>query len=237
MVLPGQYLERPTLIVRQPASESSTGLTLEGLYHRGKRSPGIVVCAPHPRMGGSMDSAVVAELAWALTRSGHATLRFNYEGVGASEGTLQAPLPEIEGLPVSSLGAEIGDAVTAAEHLKTCISGPHVALAGYSFGAAVAVGVALERAELTPLILVAPPTKLFDFSVIENVQGPVFIGAGDLDPFVEMDVLRALAQKCPNVHLKCLEGADHSFTRGLTELGSQAAQWLSRAARPVSPHP
>lgn len=237
MVLPGQYLERPTLIVRHPASETTSGLTLEGLYHRGQRSPGVVVCAPHPRMGGSMDSAVVAELAWAFTRRGHATLRFNYEGVGASEGTLQAPLPDAVGLPVASLGSESGDAVTAAEHLKACIVGPDVALAGYSFGAAVALAVALERPELTPLVLVAPPTLLFDFSVIEHVQGPVFVAAGELDPFVDLDVLRSLARKCPNVHLERLEGADHAFTRGLTELGSRAAQWLAQAARPVPRHP
>lgn len=233
MVLPGQYLERPTLIQRRPASDAEPGLTLEGLYHRGQRSPGVVVCAPHPRMGGSMDSAVVAELAWAFTRRGHATLRFNYEGVGASEGTLQAPLPDVFGLAVSSLVSESGDATTAAEHLKACISGPNIALAGYSFGAAVALAVALERAEFTPLVLVAPPTHLFDFSVIEQVQGSVFIGAGDLDPFVDLDVLHKLAEKCPQVHLERLEGADHSFTRGLTELGSKAAQWLALVARPV----
>lgn len=231
MVLPGQYLERPTLIVRRPASEGSSGLTLEGLYHRGQRAPGVVVCAPHPRMGGSMDSAVVAELAWAFTRQGHATLRFNYEGVGASEGTLQAPLPEVTGLSVSSLVSESGDALAATQHLQACLDGGKVALAGYSFGAAVAVSVALQQAEPTPLVLVAPPTHLFDFSVIERVRGAVFVAAGDLDPFVDQSMLQELARKCPHLHLERLKGADHSFTRGLTELGSRAARWLATVAQ------
>src|SRR5688572_5794068 len=91
MVLRGQYLER-MIPVR------SGELHLEGLYHRGRLLPPCVVAAPHPQQGGSMDSPVVAELAWAITRAGHATLRFNYRGVGASQGSFSGGPGEIDDL-------------------------------------------------------------------------------------------------------------------------------------------
>src|SRR6266478_5402156 len=75
MVLSGQYLERSVVVGE-----------LDALYHRGTREPPCVIAAPHPALGGSMRSPVVAELAWALTRAGHPTMRFDYRGVGASRG-------------------------------------------------------------------------------------------------------------------------------------------------------
>src|SRR5438105_13390404 len=79
MVLAGQYLER-SVVVR------SGDLALDALYHRGKRDPPCLLASPHPSLGGSMIAPVIAELAWALTRAGHATMRFNYRGVGSSRG-------------------------------------------------------------------------------------------------------------------------------------------------------
>lgn len=236
MVLPGQYLERPTLISRTPASDSSPGLTLEGLFHRGARSPGVVVCAPHPRMGGSMDSAVVAELAWALTRAGHPTLRFNYQGVGASAGELQAPLPGATKLAVESLVSETGDAGAAAIHLADCVPTGDVALAGYSFGAAVALSLALAHQQWSPLVLIAPPTDLFDFDAVERVRGPVLIAAGEKDSFVDLSRLKALATNRPDVVVRPIEGAEHTFTRGLTELGAMVARWVSSRTRTSASH-
>ncbi|MGQ0506530.1 MAG: alpha/beta hydrolase [Myxococcaceae bacterium] len=78
MVTRGQFLERPTLI--------SVGKhVLEGLSHRGAKLPPLLIVPPPPSEGG-MDHVVAAELAWAVTQTGHATLRFNFRGVGASQG-------------------------------------------------------------------------------------------------------------------------------------------------------
>lgn len=93
MVRRGEYLERSVVIpgpddpVTDPSEEGpSAPAVLEGLHHRGRRSPPILVMAGHPAEGASMEVPVVAELAWAFTRAGHPTLRFNYPGVGASGG-------------------------------------------------------------------------------------------------------------------------------------------------------
>src|SRR5438105_9939041 len=79
MVLAGQYLER-SVTVRVGE------LALDALYHRGTREPPCLLASPHPALGGSMTATVIAELAWALTRAGHPTLRFDYRGVGGSQG-------------------------------------------------------------------------------------------------------------------------------------------------------
>jgi alpha/beta superfamily hydrolase len=79
MVTKGQYLERPTLI---PLGRQ----VLEGLSHRGKLAPAVLVVPPTPAEGSSMDHVLAAQIAWACATSGHPTLRFNFGGVGASQG-------------------------------------------------------------------------------------------------------------------------------------------------------
>ena len=76
-MLPGQVLERPALV---DAGE----VTLEGLSHRGARAPPLLLCPPE---GSGMEAPALAELAWASARAGHASLRFQHRGVGASQGS------------------------------------------------------------------------------------------------------------------------------------------------------
>src|SRR4051812_21117936 len=80
MVLKGQFLERMTAV------PNDDGQLLEALFHEGRAPVPCVIAAPHPVFGGSMDSPVCAELAWAISRKELATLRFNYRGVGGSQG-------------------------------------------------------------------------------------------------------------------------------------------------------
>src|ERR671934_2810482 len=79
MVQRDQFLERSVVV-------KSGDLSLDALYHRGRRAPPCVIASPHPALGGSMMVPVVNELAWTLTRAGFPTLRFDYRGVGASQG-------------------------------------------------------------------------------------------------------------------------------------------------------
>jgi alpha/beta superfamily hydrolase len=232
MVLAGQYLERATLIVRTPATADESGITLEGLYHRGNLAPAMVVCAPHPRMGGSMDSPVVAELAWALTRFGHATLRFNYEGVGASEGPLATGPTEALSQAPQSLATLIGeaeDAAVAVQHLSESVEHGRVGVAGYSFGAAVALSLALKTPSVSHLVLIAPPMSLFDFDELAQVTQPTLVVAGHRDTWVDHPRLAELAVGHPNVTWEVIPHADHTFSRGLTDLGRIVGAWLNAA--------
>jgi alpha/beta superfamily hydrolase len=229
MVLAGQFLERPTLIARSVADQEA--IALEGLFHRGDRPPATVICAPHPRLGGSMDSPVVAELAWALTQSGRATLRFNYQGVGASPGQIHSAPAEPQGrLPLADLDSEAGDAAAAVTHLRESVSHGRAGIAGYSYGAAVALSLATKDPGISHLILIAPPTGLFDFSPIASVRLPILVVAGQRDAWVDRVELSGLLSALPNVRWEVIVGADHFFSRGLTELGRLVTGWLDGPA-------
>src|SRR5436853_5330379 len=145
MVLSGQYLERSVVVGE-----------LDALYHRGSREPPCVIAAPHPALGGSMLSPVIAELAWALTRAGHPTLRFDYRGVGASRGASgqRAGSGRIE-----DLRGEVADLQQICEHLLATTRMSAACAIGYSFGAAVALQAA-EDPRIARVALIAPPTAL-----------------------------------------------------------------------------
>lgn len=141
MVFRGQYLERPTLV---PLGRE----VLEGLSHRGKLAPAVLLVPPTPAEGGGMDHVLAAEIAWACATSGHPTLRFNFRGVGASQGER------------GSGEALVDDAQAALAVLEDNVAGSTAQgpVAVIALGAGLEVAVALaRRARLAGLCLVAPP--------------------------------------------------------------------------------
>src|SRR5215468_3774208 len=145
MVLAGQYLERSVVVGG-----------LDALYHRGKREPPCVIASPHPAVGGSMIAPVIAELAWALTRAGHPTMRFDYRGVGASRGVSRH---EAGSMAIGDVSDEVEDLYKIADQLLSTTRMPAVCAVGYSFGAKVALEAA-QDARVSHLVLVAPPNEL-----------------------------------------------------------------------------
>ncbi len=134
----------------------SGDLTLEGLLaNPGGGAPAAVVCHPHPMYGGSMYNNVVEAMLAAMWQAGYATLRFNFRGVGASEG-------EHDGGP-----GEVDDAVGAMSFLlaQPGVRKEDAAMAGYSFGAMVAMSAGYERAEIARIVAVALPLAMAEASV------------------------------------------------------------------------
>lgn len=212
MVLPGQYLERSAVVGE-----------LDALYHRGAREPPCAIAAPHPALGGSMSSPVVAELAWALTRAGHPTLRFDYRGVGASRGESRHPAGAMR---IADLQDEVADLHSICEHLISTTQMPAVCAVGYSFGAAVALEAA-EDVRIGWLVLIAPPTKLHDFAALAAVRKPLLVVCAHHDSFCD----RGALPLPDGARLEVIAHADHFFGRGLTALGKTVATWL-RGDRP-----
>ena len=208
MVLAGQFLERATII-------RNGDLALEGLWHRGERRPALLICPPHPLHGSSMDSAVCAELAFACSRRGRATLRFNYRGAGASQGTL-----------TDDLATCVDDAAAALEVLAQTVGSREVAVAGYDFGAAVAVELAKRVGDLKGVVLVAPRAAGFDFAALAGLQAPGLIALGEHDQTCDRVALATVCQQMGD-HMELVESADHAFSSGLTELGRVAARFLA----------
>ena len=212
MVLAGQYLERSVVVG-----------DLDALYHRGKREPPCVIASPHPMLGGSMTSQVIAELAWALTRAGHPTMRFDYRGVGASRGTSRHPAGS---MAIGDVSDEVEDLYKISDQLLTTTRMPAVCAVGYSFGATVALEAA-DDARVSHLVLVAPPNRLGDFGKLKSFTKPLLVVCAHHDSYCDRAQLRLPDQ----AELAVIAHADHFFGRGLTEVGKTVVAWL-RGDRP-----
>ncbi len=212
MVLAGQYLERSVVVG-----------DLDALYHRGKREPPCAIASPHPALGGSMISPVIAELAWALTRAGFPTMRFDYLGVGASRGE---PRHEAGSLRIGDVSGEVEDLYKILDQLLATTHTPAACAVGYSFGAKVALEAARDP-RISHLALIAPPNKLADFSALAFLQKPLLLVCAHHDSFSDRSALRLPEQ----AKLEVIPHADHFFGRGLTEMGKAVAGFL-RGDRP-----
>lgn len=193
-----------------------SGESFEGIFLAGAAADdrGAVIAPPHPLYGGSMDSPVVAEVAFACHRAGIATLRFNWRGVGASAGE-----------PTGDEAAADEDYAAALAHLAESVPGALTAC-GYSFGSAAAVRAAERSPRVRRLLLVAPPPALIAPARIAALRARTLIVSGDRDDFVPLDKLRAGLAGAANVSLRVLPGVDHFFGAGLAALGREASEWL-----------
>lgn len=176
-------------------------LKLEGLLTLpGGEAPGAaVVCHPHPMYGGSMYNNVVEALLEAFWRRQFATLRFNFRGVGDSEGEYDGG----EG--------ELDDVREAVAFLAGKAAVESVLLAGYSFGASVSLRAGLTDPAVNRLVLVALPVALMT-GPGDSTSKPVLLVSGDRDSYSPVEPLRRLASTLGSrTRLEILAGADHFF--------------------------
>ncbi|HZP44864.1 MAG TPA: alpha/beta fold hydrolase [Candidatus Binataceae bacterium] len=189
----------------QAVTFPSDELKLEGLLALPENAParrGGVVCHPHPLYGGSMYNNVVDAALAAMWRLGWATLRFNFRGVGASEGE-----------HANGIG-EAGDAAAAVRFLTARAEvQPHATvLAGYSFGAMAAMAAAASVKDLGALVLIALPLQMADTQKLEQFPHPIILVGGDSDAYCPERGLRTLHGKLgARAELAIIEGADHFF--------------------------
>jgi uncharacterized protein len=188
----------------QQITFSSGELTLEGLIARpaSKAERGAVVCHPHPLYGGAMYNNVVEAALEAMWRLGWATLRFNFRGVGESEGEHSGGIGEAD------------DAVAAVWFLADdlALSAQRIVLAGYSFGAMAAMSAMPKLSDLGGLVLIALPLRMRETNTLQQFNAPVILVAGDRDNYCPPAQLQALHQTLgSSAQLKIITGADHFF--------------------------
>jgi alpha/beta superfamily hydrolase len=165
-----------------------------------------VVCHPHPLHGGSMQNKVVHTLARTFNRLGIPAFRFNFRGVGRSEGHHD-----------DSRG-ETADALAVIDFAMRRFPGRKLWLAGFSFGARIALKVAAER-DLDLLITVAPPVGRMDMTGIAQPGCRWIIVQGDNDELVDADaVVEWVDSLEPGPELMMFEGVDHFFHGQLVAL-------------------
>lgn len=181
---------------------------LEGLYDasEGELRGAAVVCHPHPLHEGTMRNTIVYRIARALRGAGLATLRFNFRGVGASEGVHDGE------------GAEEGDAAVALDFLAARHPGHELWAAGYSFGSRTVGRLATRDERIARLVLVAFPLAAYDCSFLRDVRQPGLLVFGGGDPFGTLTELAQLYPDCPErLEVEEIVGADHFF-RGRTPI-------------------
>lgn len=210
-----------------PITIDSGGLSIEGMLHlpgdAADKVPGIVICHPHPRYGGDMNNNVVLGLTERLTKDGFAVLRFNFRGVGGSEGAFDWG------------GGETDDADAALEtlSLRDEVDGSRIGIAGYSFGAAVAIQSATDSTTAHAVAAIACPAPQFRaFSGMELLQPKLFV-LGDHDHNFPVDQFRFLCRRFADPRQsEVISGADHFFRDHeptLSEMTSEFfTQWLKR---------
>ena len=173
-----------------------------------------LVCHPHPLHGGTMDNKVVYTLARSLSGLGIATLRFNFRGVGASEGSYD------DGR------GETNDALAAADVLRARWADADLVVAGFSFGAAVAVRIALAL-EPVALVTVAPPVERLPTADALPRCPWLVIHSSD-DALIGIDAVIAwLNAQPPGPELAIVDGADHFFHGKLGEVRTAVEAFIA----------
>lgn len=159
----------------------------------------VAVCHPHPLHSGTMHNKVVHYLAKTFAEQGAAALRFNYRGVGESEGTYDEGQGETE------------DVVAALDWLRRRYPQARLWLAGFSFGAYTSLKASSLR-EVAGLVSVAPPVHMFDMTEVRLPDCPWLVIQGDQDMVVSFNAVSQWLARLPVApRFVPMEGIGHFF--------------------------
>jgi uncharacterized protein len=200
----------PEVIITGPAGR------LEGRYKHNKipGSPIALILHPNPQRGGTMNNKISYNMFQSFADSGFSTLRFNFRGVGRSQGEFA----QGEG--------ELADAAAALDWLQSVNPGSSaVWVGGFSFGAWIGMQLLMRRPEIDGYVSISPPANIYDFNFLAPCPNEGLIVQGDTDQVVNVESVNKLVDKLkeqrgPNgVDYKVIPGAGHFFNNpGETEL-------------------
>ena len=197
---------------------------LEGRYQHSRRenAPIALILHPHPQQGGTMNNRVVFEVYQTFVRRGFSTLRFNFRGVGRSQGEYD------EG------AGELSDAASALDWLQA--ANPDASqcwVSGFSFGAWICMQLLMRRPEINSFIALAPPANKYDFAFLAPcpASGLIVHGADDnMVPEESVDTFskKLASQKRITIDYQIVEGANHFFHEKVDELTTRVDSYLER---------
>ncbi|HXX34741.1 MAG TPA: alpha/beta family hydrolase [Thermodesulfobacteriota bacterium] len=163
---------------------------------------GVILCHPHPQYGGDMDNPVITTCAEVASQEGLSTLRFNFRGVGESQGSYGEGIAEKE------------DVRAVADYLHSRLKGDDLPLilVGYSFGAWVGFPIAADDERFVGMVAVAPPLGIYDFGFLKGCKKKKLFIAGDKDLFCPLALLEKWYQQLDEPKsLAVIPNADHFF--------------------------
>ena len=197
---------------------------LEGRYHpqKNKDAPIAIILRPHPQFGGTMNNKVVYNLHYAFHNIGFTVLRFNFRGVGRSQGEYDQGV------------GELSDAASALDYLQSLNpNAKNCWVAGFSFGAWIGMQLLMRRPEIQGFISVAPPANMYDFSFLAPCpsSGLIIHGSGDrVVPPADVENLseKLKQQKGITITHTVVEGAGHFFDPGMDEMIGHVDAYVRR---------
>ena len=206
----------PELIINGPAGR------LEARYHHeGKpNAPVALILHPHPQFGGTMNNQVVYHLYYQFVQRGFSVLRFNFRGVGRSQGYFD------------NGPGELADAASALDWLQLQNQDSRSCwIAGMSFGTWIAMQLLMRRPEIDGFICVAPPSNLYDFSFLAPCPASGLMVNGDKDRVVPSASVGELAAKLKTqrgikIDHEVIPGANHFFENKIDDLQACVGSYL-----------
>ncbi len=177
----------------------SENYEIEGLLNKKNEKKGVVVTHPHPLYGGDMYNLVVETIVHVYNIKGYSTLKFNFRGVGRSQGKYD------------NGDGEQKD-VLAALSLLGDMGMEQIDLAGYSFGAWVNAHAVQEDVSVKNMVMVSPPVGFMDFRTIGPMDCLKFVVTGSRDDIAPADAVEKMRSVWnPNARFEVIDGADHFY--------------------------
>jgi len=191
---------------------------LEGYWQAGAKGKGVVITHPHPLYGGTMNNPVVETVQSAYRQHGYATLRFNFRGVGGSQGNYDKGMGE---------QADVRAAIAYVESMNVSA----VDLAGYSFGAWVNTGVAADSpTAIKSMMMISPPVGLIEFENVNVLSCLKLVVTGGRDDIAPVNQIRDMLPTWnPDAQFEVIDGCDHFYSGYLEELESILDRYLRSA--------
>jgi uncharacterized protein len=198
---------------------------LEGRYQHGvgANPPIALVLHPHPLYGGAMNNKVVYGIYHVFARLGFSTLRFNFRGVGRSQGVFDNGQGEL-----ADAAAALDWAQAANPNARGCW------VAGYSFGAWIAMQLLMRRPEIAGFIAVAPPASLYDFDFLAPCPASGLIVHGTEDDLVPENEVSKLAtrlafQRDIKIEYRRVVGTNHFFENRIEDIDTAVERYLRKS--------
>ena len=178
---------------------NSNDLLIEGLLDERAGGKGVVISHPHPLYGGNMYAAGVESIVHAYWKKGYTTLRFNFRGVGNSQGRYENGIGEQQDVQAAlTFLSETG--------LKK------IDLAGYSFGAWVNAHAILQDTLVERMVMVSPPVGFMDFKEVAVIECLKLVVTGSQDQIAPPELIKKILPAWnPEARFEVIEGADHFY--------------------------
>lgn len=206
---------------------------LEGRYVHGpsRTAPLALVLHPNPQHGGTMNNKVAYSLFQAYARRGFSVLRFNFRGVGRSQGVFDHGQGELR------------DAASALDWMQ--LHNPNSSscwVAGCSFGAWIAMQLLMRRPEIHGFLCASLPANMYDFTFLAPCPASGLIVHGSKDSVVPTEPVQKLVTKLSQqrgikIDFTTIDGADHYFTHHLDGFNRIVDAYLDRVLPPIEVDP